>query len=99
MTDVFRDVISLIINQGDRREPLADTKCPPAAQHKRASLACIYIYIYIRIAILFLKIEIGSTILFKSRIGIGIETFTEFDPILFLFNPQVGGESVEIYVD
>ena len=27
---------------GDRREPLADTSCPPAAQRKQA----IYIYIY-----------------------------------------------------
>ena len=30
-TDIFRDAISPIINQfdpGDRREPLADTKCP-----------------------------------------------------------------------
>ena len=34
---------------GDRREPLADTKCPPAAQRKQAKRACIYIYIYIYI--------------------------------------------------
>ena len=40
-TDVFRDVIHLIINQltpGDRREPPADTKCPPAAQRKQANI-------------------------------------------------------------
>ena len=30
---------------GDRREPPADTKCPPAAQRKQAKRACIYIYI------------------------------------------------------
>ena len=36
--DIFRDVISLI---GDRREPPADTKCPPAAQRKQAKRACI----------------------------------------------------------
>ena len=37
--DIFRDVISLIINQCDSRrpkEPPADTKCPPAAQLKQA---------------------------------------------------------------
>ena len=35
---------------GDRREPPADTKCPPAAQRKQAKRACIvYIYIYIYI--------------------------------------------------
>ena len=28
---------------GDRREPPADTKCPPAAQRKQAKRACIYI--------------------------------------------------------
>ena len=47
--DVFRDGISLIINQctpGDRREPPADTKCPPAAQRKQAKRACMYIYIF-----------------------------------------------------
>ena len=48
--DIFRDDISLIINlispPGDRREPLADTKCPPAAQRKQAKRACIYIYIH-----------------------------------------------------
>ena len=32
---------------GDRREPPADTKCPPAAQRKQAKRAYIYIYIYI----------------------------------------------------
>ena len=37
--DIFRDVISLI---GDRREPQADTKCPPAAQRKQAKRACPY---------------------------------------------------------
>ena len=42
--DIFRDVISLIV---DRREPPADTKCPPAAQRKQAKRACIYLYIYI----------------------------------------------------
>ena len=26
---------------GDRREPLADTKCPPAAQRKQAKRACL----------------------------------------------------------
>ena len=35
--DIFRDVISLI---GDRREPPADTKYPPAAQRKQAKRAC-----------------------------------------------------------
>ena len=42
-TDIFRDAISLIINQcdpGDRREPPADTKCSPAAQRKQAKRAC-----------------------------------------------------------
>ena len=46
-TDVFRDVISLIINQCDSgrpKEPPADTLCPPAAQRKQAKRACIYIY-------------------------------------------------------
>ena len=28
---------------GDRREPPADTSCPPAAQRKQAKRACIYI--------------------------------------------------------
>ena len=44
-TDIFRDDISLIINQcdpGDRREPPVDTKCPPAAQRKQAKRACIH---------------------------------------------------------
>ena len=27
---------------GNRREPLEDTKCPPAAQRKHAKRACIY---------------------------------------------------------
>ena len=27
---------------GDRREPPADTKCPPAAQRKQAKRACEY---------------------------------------------------------
>ena len=27
---------------GDRREPLADTSCPPAAQRKQAKRACYY---------------------------------------------------------
>ena len=43
--DIFRDDISLIMNQshlpGDRREPPADTLCPPAAQRKQAKRACI----------------------------------------------------------
>ena len=34
---------------GDRREPPADTKCPPAAQRKQAKRAFVYIYIYIYI--------------------------------------------------
>ena len=34
------------VTPGDRREPLADTNCPPAAQRKQAKRACIYIYIY-----------------------------------------------------
>ena len=34
---------------GDRREPPANTKCPPAAQRKQAKRACIYSYIYIYI--------------------------------------------------
>ena len=41
-TDIFSDVISLIINQcdpGDRRDPLADTKCPPAPQYEQANCA------------------------------------------------------------
>ena len=36
-TDMFKDVISLKINQ---RAPPADTKCPPAAQRKQANRAC-----------------------------------------------------------
>ena len=32
---------------GDRREPPADTKCPPAAQRKQAKRACIRIKLYI----------------------------------------------------
>ena len=42
-TDVFRDVISIIMNQCDPRRPKrasADTKCPPAAQRKQAKHAC-----------------------------------------------------------
>ena len=39
MTDVFRDVISHIINQCDPRQ---DTKSPPAAQRKQAKRACLY---------------------------------------------------------
>ena len=39
-TDIFGDVISLIINQCNPREPLADIKCPPAAQRKQANRAC-----------------------------------------------------------
>ena len=35
------------VTQGDRKEPQADTKCPPAAQRKQAKRACIYIYINI----------------------------------------------------
>ena len=38
-TDIFRDVISLIIKQcypRRRREPPMDTKCPPATQRKQA---------------------------------------------------------------
>ena len=38
-TDVFRDVISHIINQW---LPQAPTKCPPAAQRKQAKRACCY---------------------------------------------------------
>ena len=30
------------VTPGDRREPLADTKCPPAAQRKQAKRACDY---------------------------------------------------------
>ena len=30
---------------GDRREPPADTKCPPAAQRKQAKRACISKYV------------------------------------------------------
>ena len=43
-TEVFRDVISLIINQcdpGAQRAPLADTKCPPAPQRKQAKRSCL----------------------------------------------------------
>ena len=43
--DIFRDVISLIINQCDPRRPKGasgDTKCPPAAQRKQAKRACNY---------------------------------------------------------
>ena len=36
---------------GDRREPPAGTKCPPAAQRKQAKRAYIYIYIYMCIYI------------------------------------------------
>ena len=28
------------VTPGDQREPPADTKCPPAAQHKQAKRAC-----------------------------------------------------------
>ena len=42
--DIFRDVISLI---GDRREPLADTKCLPAVQRKQARSALVLL-IFIR---------------------------------------------------
>ena len=44
-TDVFRYVICLIINQcgpGAQRVSPADTKCPPAAQRKKAKRACKY---------------------------------------------------------
>ena len=30
------------VTPGDRREPPADTKCPPAAQRKQAKRACKY---------------------------------------------------------
>ena len=68
-TDVFRDVISLIINQcgpGDRREPPADTKCPPGAQRKQAKRACIYIYIYIN-RVLIVRIIIIIIIINNKR--------------------------------
>ena len=34
-----------MVTAGDRREPPAETKCPPAAQRKQAKRACIYIYL------------------------------------------------------
>ena len=43
--DVFRDVISLIINQCHFQATewsLRRTQCPPAAQHKQAKRACLY---------------------------------------------------------
>ena len=46
-TDLFRDIISLLINQCDPRRPKGasgGTKCPPAAQRKQAKRACIHIY-------------------------------------------------------
>ena len=45
-TDVFRDVIYLIINHCEPRR-LWRTQCQPAAQRKQAMRAYIYIYIYI----------------------------------------------------
>ena len=33
------------VTPGDRREPPADTKCPPAAQRKKAKRLCILIYL------------------------------------------------------
>ena len=41
-TNVFRDVISLIINQYDHRRPKRGSggQCPPAAQRKQANRAC-----------------------------------------------------------
>ena len=42
-TDIFRNVISFIINHcdpGARRAPRADTKYQPAAQRKQAKRAC-----------------------------------------------------------
>ena len=44
-TEVFRDVISLLIDHCDPRRPrahLADTKCLQAAQRMQAKRACIY---------------------------------------------------------
>ena len=43
-TDIFRDVLSLIINQyyPSQRAPLADTKCPHAAP-RRASEARLFV--------------------------------------------------------
>ena len=46
-TDVFRDVISLIINHvtpGAQRAAPVDTKCPPVAQRKQAKRACSIIF-------------------------------------------------------
>ena len=41
-TDIFRDVISLIINQCDPRRPKgASALCPTAAQRKQAKRACL----------------------------------------------------------
>ena len=45
-TDVFRDVFPIyLINviPGARRAPLADTKCPLAAQRKQAKRACVLV--------------------------------------------------------
>ena len=45
MTDVFRDVLSFIINQCDPRRSKGSSggyEVPPAAQHKQAKRACIY---------------------------------------------------------
>ena len=44
-TDVFRDVIYLVIDQSDtgaRIATPAGTKCPPAAQRKQAKRDCIH---------------------------------------------------------
>ena len=44
------DIIKLTnVTPGDRRDPPADTKCPPAAQRNEAKRACMYIYLYIRV--------------------------------------------------
>ena len=47
--DIFRDDISLIINQCHLHA--TEGSFPPAAQHKQAKRACIYVYIYIYIYI------------------------------------------------
>ena len=44
-TDVFRDIIYIIINHCEprrQRAPPAETKCPPAAHRMQAKRACLF---------------------------------------------------------
>ena len=53
---------------GDRREPLADTKCPPAAQRKQAKRACNTLSnIKMKLRILFMGVA-GETLVVKFNI-------------------------------